>query len=71
MYDCTKTNAYTEEQLEKCRERLAKMSTAELQMFYNSCLHMCQLNYAHPPSATYVQQLVQAWRELVKRERHS
>jgi hypothetical protein len=37
--------------------------------WHNDCLQMCRLNRGQPPKAAYVQQLVQAWRELHRRRK--
>ena len=55
------------DELEAVRVRLRKMSDTHLIRHYEAGLQMCQLNQGRPPSAAFVQQLVQAWRELVRR----
>ena len=56
--------------LAELRERLQKMSDFQLQSWYNDCLHMCQLDSrGQPPKAAYVQQLVQAWKEIDRRRK--
>ena len=35
--------------------------------FYHAAWQMCKADRLEPPAATFVQQLVQAWRELAKR----
>ena len=58
------------EELEAVRARLRKMSDAHLIRHYEASLQMCQLDPGkRPPSASFVQQLVQAWRELVSHHR--
>src|SRR5438034_9404332 len=47
------------------------MSDAQLIRMYDAGLQMCQLNQGRRPSASFVQQLVQTWRELVRRQRTS
>jgi len=65
-----KDGPLTQEELEAVRERLRKMSDAQLVRHYEAGLQMCQLDPGkRPPSASFVQQLVQAWRELVRRRR--
>jgi hypothetical protein len=69
MHEFTKTGPLDEPKLQKIRERLAKMSDAELVKFYEASIHMCQLDRGKAPRAPFIQQLVQAWRELTKREK--
>jgi hypothetical protein len=46
------------------------MNKPELLRFYESCLGMCRIDQVgRPPAASFVQQLVQAWKELVRRTR--
>jgi hypothetical protein len=59
----------SKQELEEFRQRLFKMSDAELVKCYNNCLYMCQLNSGQPPRAAYPQQLVQAWKELDRRRK--
>jgi hypothetical protein len=56
-------------ELQSLRERLSKMSQAELVKFYDAGLQTCRLAHGIPPRAAFIQQLVQAWRELVRRQR--
>src|SRR5947209_1634318 len=44
------------------------MDRAALIRFYNSSLHLCMLTREKPPRAPYLQQLVQAWKEMARRE---
>jgi hypothetical protein len=53
--------------LEELRVRLSKMPQAELVKFYDAAIRMCQLNRGVPPSAGFIQQLVQAWKEMQRR----
>ena len=65
-----KDGPLTQEELQAVRERLRKMSDAQLVRHYEAGLQMCQLDPGkRPSSASFVQQLVQAWRELVRRRR--
>ena len=58
----------SQEELKAVRVRLRKMSAAHLIRHYEASLQMCQLDPGKgPPSAAFVQQLVQTWRELVRR----
>ena len=43
------------------------MTQADLVKFYDAGLQMCQLDRGVPPRAAFIQQLVQAWRELNRR----
>jgi hypothetical protein len=61
----------TKGELHAVRERLRKMSDAQLIRHYEAGLQMCQLDQGRAPSASFVQQLVQAWRELAWRQRAS
>jgi hypothetical protein len=68
MREFTKTVPLDEPKLQKIRERFAKMSDEEPAGFYESSWYLCQMARGKPPRAPYIQQLVQAWRELTKRE---
>jgi hypothetical protein len=65
---CTGDGPLTREELEKVRDRLRGMDDAQLVHHYASCLHMCEVDRNGPPRAAYIQQLVQAWRELTRRK---
>jgi hypothetical protein len=56
-------------ELQSLRERVAKMTQADLVKFYEAGLQTCQLAHGIPPRAAFIQQLVQAWRELARRRR--
>ena len=68
MYDFTRTSPFDEQQIETMRQRLTRLDRAALIRFYNSSLHMCMLTQEKPPRAPYLQQLVQAWKEMARRE---
>jgi hypothetical protein len=59
----------TAEELAELRTRLSKMTQADLVKFYDAGLQTCRLNHGLPPRAPFIQQLVQAWRELVRRRK--
>jgi len=59
----------TAEELQDLKVRLSKMTQADLVKFYEASIHMCQLNRGEPPSAGFVQQLVQAWKEMRRRRK--
>jgi hypothetical protein len=44
------------------------MNDAQLARQYEASLLMCRMDRSGPPSAAYIQQLVQAWRELNRRK---
>ena len=70
MYRFTQNGPFTRHGLEEVRQRLARMNKPELLRFYESCLTMCRVDQlGRPPAASFVQQLVQAWKELVRRTR--
>ena len=71
MYDFTRISPFDEQQIETMRQRLTRMDRAALIRFYNSSLQMCMLTREKPPRAPYLQQLVQAWKEMAQRERVS
>src|SRR5947209_6455782 len=71
IYDFTRTRPFDEQQIETLRQRLTRMDRAALIRFYNSSLHMCMLTREKPPRAPYLQQLVQAWKEMAQREQTS
>ena len=54
-------------QLDELRKRLSKMSITALSDFYYAAWTMCKPDRERPPRAPYVQQLVQAWKEMTKR----
>jgi hypothetical protein len=56
-------------ELQSLRERLAKMTQTELVKFYDAGLRMCRLTGGVRPRAPFIQQLVQAWRELGRRQK--
>src|SRR3954468_18803155 len=66
MYDFTRTSPFDEQQIETLRQRLTRLDRAALIRFYNSTLHMCMLTREKPPRAPYLQQLVQAWKEMAQ-----
>ena len=45
------------------------MTQADLVKFYEAGLLTCRLEHGIPPRAAFIQQLVQAWRELVRRQK--
>lgn len=59
----------TPEELKALRTTLSKMTQTELVKLYDAGLHMCRLANGIPPRAAFIQQLVQAWRELVRRQK--
>jgi hypothetical protein len=68
MHDFAKSGPFTEADLHKVRERLAKMSPNELRKFYISAWHVSRLDdQGRPPQAAFIQQLVQAWKEMRRR----
>ena len=71
MYDFIRISPFDEQQIETLRQRLTRMDRAALIRFYNSSLQMCLLTREKPPRAPYLQQLVQAWKEMAQRERAS
>jgi hypothetical protein len=70
MYRFTQNGPFTRQGLEEVRQRLARMNKPELLRFYEASLTMCRVDQAgRPPNGSFVQQLVQAWKELVRRTR--
>lgn len=61
----------TAEELKALRVRLAKMRHEELMKFYAAALEMCQFSRGKPPRAPFIQQLVQAWKEMQRRRKAS
>jgi hypothetical protein len=59
----------TAEELQALRTALSKMTQPDLVKLYDAGLHMCRLANGIPPRAAFIQQLVQAWRELVRRQK--
>jgi|HubBroStandDraft_6_1064221.scaffolds.fasta_scaffold908549_2 hypothetical protein len=56
--------------LRELRVRLRKMPKQELADFYQSAHDMCQLQLGGPPPReVFVQQLVQTWKEMTRREK--
>ena len=68
MAEFTADGPLTREQLVQNRDRLRRMSDAELRRQYDAAHHMCRLD-REPPHASYMQQLVQTWRELERRRK--
>ena len=61
-------------ELKALRARLAKMTHEDLMKFYDSALEtcqfrleMCKLRQSAPPRVAFLQQLVQAWKEMLRR----
>lgn len=50
----------TADELESLRDRLSKMTQADLVKFYKAGLQMCRLNRGVPARAPFIQQFVQA-----------
>jgi hypothetical protein len=71
MYNFPRTDLFEEEQIETLRQRLTRLDRAALIRFYNSSLAMCMLTQEKLPRAPYLQQLVQAWKEMAQREQTS
>ena len=68
MHNFAKSGPLTEDDLNKVRERLARMSPDELRKFYISAWHVSRLDdQGRPPQAAFIQQLVQAWKEMRRR----
>jgi hypothetical protein len=59
----------SQEQIEQLRARLQRMGNRELQYFYESAPYMSRIDRGEVPRAAFVQQLVQAWREMDRRRR--
>ena len=57
------------DQIEQLRARLQRMGDHELQRFYESAHFMSRIDRGETPRAAFVQQLVQAWREMDRRRR--
>ena len=71
MYNFTKNDPFNAQEIEALRQRLAQMDQVALTRFYNSSLHLCMLDRQRPPRAHFVQQFVQAWKEMTKRAQES
>jgi hypothetical protein len=69
MNDCAKDGPLTKEQLLALRVRLSKMSWTAVRDFYHASWTLCKIERDEAPRAAFVQQLVQAWKELSKRPR--
>jgi hypothetical protein len=67
MYGFTDQAPFDRNRLEELRVRLSRMGRQELQRFYEACWHMCRLEQGCPPRAPFIQQLVQAWKEMQRR----
>jgi hypothetical protein len=59
----------SQDQIELLRARLLRMGEAELLRFYESAHYMSRIDRGETPRAAFVQQLVQAWREMDWRRR--
>jgi len=64
-----KDRSLTAEELAALRDRLSKMTQANLVQFYEAGLQTCRLNHGEPPRAPFIQQLVASWKELRRRRR--
>lgn len=63
-----KDGPLSKEDLQELKARLGKMRDRELTGWYDAALKMCRVNEEGMGlRASYVQQLVQAWRELRRR----
>jgi hypothetical protein len=52
--------------LAELRRRLSMMSVTAVQDFYQSAHMVCRIGPGHFPSATAIQELVQAWKQMRK-----
>ena len=59
----------TAEDLKALKVRLSKTTQPELVKAYNAALFMCELDHGVPPRAAFIQQLVAAWKELLRRRK--
>jgi hypothetical protein len=57
------------EELTVLRTKLSTLTQSDLVKLYDAGLHMCRLAIGIPPRAAFIQQLVQGWRELVRRQK--
>jgi len=56
------------EDLKQMRETLAGSGLEALRYAYNTAYARCRMVNGHPPSARSIQELVQVWRQLWKRQ---
>ena len=59
----------TAKELKAARERLSKMTEAEVARAYDAALDMCRLDRGIPPRAAFIQQLVGFWKESQRRRK--
>ena len=65
--DFTPERPLSAEQLADMRNRFARLSTPSLQHAYAEALERCKLGRdGRPPKAEFIQELVQAWKQLRK-----
>jgi len=56
------------ESREALRDKISRLSPSDLENACEAALRMCELNGRVTPRAAFVQQFVEAWRELVRRK---
>jgi hypothetical protein len=67
MHRFTRDGPLSKEDLIQIRQRLARMAMGELRQWYQSAYDLCRLEEGRTPKAAFIQQLVQAWKELRRR----
>jgi predicted alpha/beta-hydrolase family hydrolase len=63
-----KLEILSREELKQMAENLARSGVEALRYSYNTAYARCRMINGHPPSARSIQELVQVWRQLWKRQ---
>lgn len=66
--DLRKLEVMNREELQNMREGLSRSGVEALRYAYNTAYARCRMVNGHPPSARSIQELVQVWRQLWRRE---
>jgi len=66
--DMRKLEIMNREELKQMRESLARSGVEALRYAYNTAYARCRMVNGHAPSARSIQELVQVWRQLWKRQ---
>lgn len=66
--DLRKLEVMNREELQNMREGLSRSGAEALRYAYNTAYARCRMVNGHPPSARSIQELVQVWRQLWRRE---
>ena len=72
MYTFAQSGTWNnEEDLDSLQQHLERIGDSELAQFYDATWQVCRVDRMKAPRGAFIQQLVAAWRELVRRERRA